>query len=143
MRYLFTLIILAAMAGCSTAPELIEFENSRVYNKPRSEVWQKLSTFFQSASIPVQSKNPENGVLIAERKLQRGSIYANCGTSDIASIRDGVLTVTISLKSEGAGKTRAIIDVKFTAFRLHMGLTRTRIACFSNGTLEEEILKNL
>jgi len=143
MRYTLVLAIITLIAGCSTAPEALLFENSRVFEKSRDDVWQNLTSFFESSSIPVKSKDKEKGTLLAVRKLKRASIYANCGTSDLASVENGTLTVKISVHSLGALKTRATIDVKFFAYRQYVGVAKSRIECFSNGTLEEEILKNL
>lgn len=134
---------MALLTGCSTAPELVAFDNSRTYGKSREDVWLQLMAFFKSSSIPVKTSNKANGIVVAMRNLKRASIYADCGTSDVASVGDGTLTVKISLKSLGAQKTRATVDVTFTAYRHFVGLTKTRIKCFSNGTLETEILKNL
>jgi hypothetical protein len=143
MRYMFILAIFALISGCVSTPEALIFDNARTYNKPQEEVWQNLMQFFESSSIPVKTQDKEKGTLVAVRKLKRASIYAECGISDVSSVRDGVLTVKISLQSLGGAKTRATVDVTYTAFRIFAGITKNRIECFSNGTLEEEILKNL
>ncbi len=143
MRHLFVLAILALLSGCVSTPEAVIFDNSRTYEKPQEEVWQKLVSFFDTSSIPVKIQDKEKGILVAVRKLKRASIYVECGISDISSVRDGVLTVKVSLQSLGKSQTRAIIIVTFSGYRQFAGLTKNHIECFSNGTLEEEILKNL
>jgi len=143
MKFILICAAMIILTGCSTAPEPVLFDNSRVYDKSRAQVWQELETFFKSSSIPVISRNEKKGILLAKRNLQRKSIYAECGSSELASVRDGVLTVKISLHSLAAQKTRATIDVSFSAFRRYASIAKTRIECFSNGTLEEEIFKNL
>jgi len=144
MRFIFIAVLLTLVAGCSTtAPEALTFDNSRTFDKPRDEIWKNLEAYFESSSIPVKTQNKENGILVAVRKLKRASIYADCGSSDIASVSDGTLTVNISLQPLGETKTRATVDVTFTAFRSYAGIAKSRIECFSNGTLEEDILKNL
>jgi len=143
MKTLAVLALLALIPGCVSTPEAVLFDNSRTYEKPREEVWQKLTSFFDTSSIPVITRDPEKGLLVAVRKLKRASIYVECGTSDISSVRDGVLTVKVSLQSLGESQTRATIIVTFSGYRQFAGLTKNRIECFSNGTLEEEILKNL
>ncbi len=143
MKYVLVLTIIAVLSGCSTAPVPLEFENSRIVYKSRDDVWKSLEVFFETGSIPVETRDKENGIIVAVRNLQRASIYANCGTSDTTTIGEGVLTVKISLQSPEAQKTRVTVDVTFTAYRVFAGLTKTRIECFSNGTLEEEIFENL
>ncbi len=143
MKYIFALAIIAVLTGCSTAPVSLEFENSRTFYKSRDEVWKNLEVFFETGSIPVETRDKENGIIIAVRNLQRASIYADCGTSDTTTIDQGVLTVKISLQSSEIEKTRVTVDVTFTAYRNFAGLTKTRIECFSNGSLEEEIFENL
>ena len=143
MRYIFVLAIIALLTGCSTAPVSLEIDNSRIFDKSREDVWKNLSSFFEASSIPVETRDEENGVLVAVRNLRRASIYADCGTSDLASVRQGTLTVKISLQSSEAQKTRVTVDVTFTAYRVIASITKSPIECFSNGTLEEEIFKNL
>jgi len=143
MKYIFVLAIIAMLTGCSTAPISLEFENSRVFDKPRDDVWKNLEVFFETGSIPVKTRNKENGIIVAVRDLQRASIYADCGTSDTSIIGEGLLRVKISMQSSEAKKTRVTVDVTFTAYRIFAGLTKTRIECFSNGSLEEEIFDNL
>lgn len=143
MRYAFILTLFALISGCVSTPETLEFNNARTYNKPQEEVWQKLVQYFDTSSIPIKTQDKEKGVLVAVRKLKRASIYVECGTSDISSVRDGILTVKVSLQSLEESKTRATIIVTFSGYRLFAGLTKNRIQCFSNGTLEEEVLKNL
>jgi len=143
MRYIFVLAIVALLTGCSTAPLSLEFDNSRIFEKSREDVWKNLESFFEAGSIPVKTRDKENGIIVAVRNLRRASIYADCGTSDIASVRQGVLTVRISLQSIEAEKTRATIEVTFSAYRVFGAVAKSRIKCISNGTLEEEIFKNL
>ncbi len=143
MKYIFVLSIIALLTGCSTAPVSLEFENSRVFDKSRDDVWKNLEVFFETGSIPVETSDKENGIIVAVRNLRRASIYADCGTSDTSSIGQGVLTVKISLQSPEEKQTRVTVDVTFTAYRIFAGLAKTRIECFSNGSLEEEIFDNL
>lgn len=144
MRYIFVLAIFAILSGCaSTAPQAVIFDNSRTYNKSQDQVWQKLAAYFNTSGIPVKTLDKQKGILLARRHLLRGSIYADCGQSDIASVGDGVLTVKVSLQPLGRQKTRATIDVSFSAYRQYGGFAKTRIECFSNGTLEKEIFDNL
>ncbi len=143
MRYLLVLATITLLSGCVSTPEAVIFDNNRAYEKPREEVWQNLLSFFESSSIPVKTKDQENGILVAVRPLKRASIYVECGVSDISSVRNGILTVKVSLQSMGNAKTRATVIVTFSAFRQIVGVTQNRIECFSNGTLEEEIFKNL
>ena len=81
MRYIFALAIVALLTGCSTAPVSLEIDNARTYNKSREDVWKNLTSFFDAASIPVKTRDKENGTIVAVRNLQRASIYADCGTS--------------------------------------------------------------
>jgi len=143
MRYIFVLAIAALLTGCSTTPVSLEFDNARTFNKSREDVWKNLEIFFEAGSIPAKTRDKENGIIVAMRNLQRASIYADCGTSETSTIREGFLTVKISLQSIEANKTRVTVDVTSTAYRVFAGVTKTRIECFSNGTLEEEIFKNL
>ena len=143
MRYIFVLAIITLLTGCATAPVSLEVDNSRIFDKSREDVWKNLTGFFEAGSIPVKSRDKENGIIVAVRNLRRASIYADCGTSDLASVRQGVLTVRVSLQSIEATKTRATIEVAFSAYRVFGAVARSRIKCFSNGTLEEEIFKNL
>jgi len=143
MKYIFVLAIITLLTGCSTDPISLEFENSRVFDKTRDNVWKNLEVFFETGSIPVETSDKENGIIVAVRNLRRASIYADCGTSETSTIGEGVLTVKISIQSPEVKKTRVTVDVTFTAYRVFAGLAKTRIECFSNGSLEEEIFENL
>jgi len=144
MRYIFVLIIIGILSGCaSTAPQAVVFDNSRTYNKSQDQIWRQLEAYFNTSGIPVKTRDKQKGILLARRHLLRGSIYADCGQSDIASVGDGVLTVKVSLQSLGRQETRATIDVTFSAFRQYGSIAKTRIECFSNGTLEKEIFDSL
>ncbi len=143
MRYIAALAIIVLLSGCSTTPEALIFDNSRTYDKSRDDVWQELVSFFETSSIPVKTQDRGKGVLLAVRKLKRASIYADCGSSDVSSVHNGTLTVKVTLNSLGAQKTRATVNVTFSAYREFVGISKTAIECFSNGKLEEEILNNL
>lgn len=136
-------LVCGALAGCATPPDATVIINSQIYDKSRSDVWNELVAFFATSSISVKSSDKAAGVLLAERHLERISIYADCGSDEFASTGASTLRVKVSLQSLGAAKTRATVEVTFNAFRNYVGIAKKAIKCVSNGTLEEEILKNL
>ena len=136
-------VLFGALAGCATPPDTEVIIDRHVYDKSRSDVWKELESFFASSSIPVKSADMAAGVLLAERQLERASIYADCGSDDAATAGKSTLWVKVSLETLGATKTRATVEVTFKAFRNYGGLASQEIKCVSNGQLEAEILKNL
>ncbi len=143
MRLIFVGVIAALLAGCASAPELRVVDNARTYDKPAKAVWEKVLSYFESSSIPVKSRDDENGVLMAQRTLKHASVYADCGDSTLGSIGESTMTVKVSVQSLGKEKSRAIVDVSFSASRHYVGVAKTKVDCVSVGTLEEEILSKL
>lgn len=142
-RFALIALMLSALAGCATPPDTEVIIDTQIYNKSRADVWNELVDFFATSSIPVKSSDKAAGVLLAERHLERISIYADCGSDEFASTGNSTLQVKVSLQSVGATKTRATVAVTFKAFRNYVGIAKKAIRCVSNGTLEAEILKNL
>lgn len=134
---------MGGLAGCAAAPEIEPVINTNIYNKSRSDVWQELQSYFKSSSIPVTSRDKVAGILLAERHLERASIYGVCPNNGITSASNSILRVKVTLQSLGRYKTRARVDVTFETFRSFVGLGKKEIKCFSNGTLEKSILANL
>ncbi|MCC5980108.1 MAG: hypothetical protein JJU26_00140 [Oceanicaulis sp.] len=148
-KYVIGMIAGFALAGCATAPQVYQFDNSDVVDAGFSETWDALIEYFSSRNIPIRTIDRSSGVLYAERMGDPGEPaefleYADCGTHGLASVASSNMSLNVYVRSESDDRTRVTVTADFSQAVIAVGAyVPHNHRCNSRGTLERLMIERI
>lgn len=142
----FVMLVSVSAAFAIEAPRIIP--RRQHISRPVEQVYGTVKNYFADQSLSLfqlKSVNSTTHVIVATRSGiddQHWRQWAFCPSSGlhmIYQLRDGSVTVTVTLQKAGAHATFASVTADFQG-SYGLGANNQTVACTSTGALEDEIL---
>jgi hypothetical protein len=131
-----------AMAGCATAPQTHQFQNTVTTSLPYDAAWSNIMDFFSSRNIQIKTIEKDSGIIYAESTTvdQR---FADCGNPGLAVPLQNTASFNVFVRPLDSELTQLTVNSQHKQLRQFGGYPPVVVDCNSTGSLETAILQSV